>query len=591
MATHEAFSLDLAVPVDAVLAALDPTTNPKTFADVTTFTASDKTVSEKLRKNGASAIRTLFRKLELTPGDIDLGADPDALLTTLFNRLDTLLVAPKGSTRRNIKSRCRKALHRYLEHTGYIPSEPPEATTLPTERQKVADAFPVSTGFSPRRFISFAVQLDLEPRDVCDAIVLRYADTLADLKHPRPHCSRLITGWNRLAADPATRLEALAPLARVRQHYSASLDELSPTLRADMTAYFTARKTGRRVSIHDENPLPELKQASIAKAEQLLRQFLGLLRRDGVDISELKSLTDVVTLDNVQAVTFAELDRTDDTPSSQLRNMLSTVSAIARHWTKMPTHDLDKLTAWLADHTPTYEGMVAKNRTRLLMLKDRRHRKAVLELPARLFDLARRDRSERGAYLPQYGVAIELLLQTAMRIGNLTRLRFGSEVIPTGIGRASKVFIVVEAADIKNKEPIRVELPHDAAQMLLEYQQDFLPRLRHSNAGALFPGSAGGCKGTGTLGSQITNVIKEHTGLDINPHLFRAIAVFIYRLHHPGDMITMQRILGDRQLATILKHYAFLDQMDARSQHQETVVAERRLLGVAPIACKPGRPQ
>ena len=175
-----------------------------------------------------------------------------------------------------------------------------------------------------------------------------------------------------------------------------------------------------------------------------------------------------------------------------------------------------------------------------------------------------------------------------LRVGGL---RFGSEVLPTSIGRTGKVFILVDAADVKNREPIRVELPHDAAEMLLEYREDFLPRLRYSNGVALFPGSAGGCKGTGTLGSQITNVIKEHTGLDINPHLFRAIAVFIYRLHHPGDTFTMLRILGDRQLATILKHYVFLDQMDARSQHQETVMAKRQALSVVPIVRKPGLPR
>ena len=308
---------------------------------------------------------------------------------------------------------------------------------------------------------------------------------------------------------------------------------------------------------------------------------LGLLCPEGGRDFGLKSLADVVTLDNVQIVTLLNWIAQTTSCRAGCRNMLTTVTAIARHWTKMPAHHLDKLTVWLADHTPTYEGMVARNRARLLMLKDRRHRKAFLELPFRLMDLARRDKTERGAYMAQYAVAIELLLQTAMRISNLTRLRLGSEVLPTGIGSTSKVFILVDSADVKNSEPIRVELPLNSARMLLKYQSDYLPRLRHSDGVALFPGSAGGSKGPGSLGRQITCVIKEHTGLDINPHLFRAIAVFIYRLHHRGDMITMQRVLGDRQLAVIMKHYAFLDEIEAREAHQETIAAERRRLGGA----------
>ena len=81
-------------------------------------------------------------------------------------------------------------------------------------------------------------------------------------------------------------------------------------------------------------------------------------------------------------------------------------------------------------------------------------------------------------------------------------------------------------------------------------------------------------------------MIKEHTGLYINPHLFRAIAVFIYRPHHRGDMTNMQRVLGDRQLAVIMKHYAFLDEIDARSQYQETVTSDRNQLGVGAIVRK-----
>src|SRR4051812_33331749 len=114
MTKHEAFSADLAVPVETIIVGSAPAGNANTFADVVTFTAKDKTVSEKLRKDAASAFRTLFKKINLTPADAELGADPDAALTALFNPLDTLPVAPKGPTRRNIKSRCRKALHRYL---------------------------------------------------------------------------------------------------------------------------------------------------------------------------------------------------------------------------------------------------------------------------------------------------------------------------------------------------------------------------------------------------------------------------------------------------------------------------------------------
>lgn len=168
-----------------------------------------------------------------------------------------------------------------------------------------------------------------------------------------------------------------------------------------------------------------------------------------------------------------------------------------------------------------------------------------------------------------------------MRISNLAELRFDLQIIQTGIGKTSKVFVLVDADDVKNNEPIGVELPHEAAKMLRTYREKYLPRLRYPDATALFPGRNGKTKGPGSLGMQLSAVIKEHTGLLINPHLFRAIAVFIYLRHHPGDMATVQRVLGDRQLAVVMKHYAFLDEIAARSAHQETIAAERRSLGGA----------
>ena len=553
---------------------------PLTLGGLLAATSVDLSITRKQLDNELSALRRLASTLGRDPSTVELSGDPSQF-EHLLRRLASAPRPITGRTRRNICSRCRSAFRRFVKVHGILPPPVPVSLPWPTAWQDVANAFPPSTGFSPKRFITFAVENHWEPSDVRDAIVERYATTLADLKHPRPHLSRLIADWNTVAAEPAKALSKLAPLPSIRQPYSPSLDELSPELCADMHAYFNARKVRRRASIHDTSPLPDLEQTSIDKAGRLLRQFLGLLRRQGTDISVFKRLADVVTLDHVEAVTDAELDRTDDVPSSQLRNMLTTVSAMARHWTGMPEEDFDRLVAWVADHTPAYHGMTSGNRDRLLMLKDARHRKALLDLPSRLMDIADRTNGERGAYVAQYAVAIELLLQTAMRISNLAKLRFGSQIIQTGIGKTSKIFVLIDAADVKNDEPIRVELPHEAAKMLRTYQQKYLPRLRYSNATALFPGRNGQTKGPGSLGMQLSTVIKEHTGLVINPHLFRAIAVFIYRRYHPGDMATMQRVLGDRQLAVVMKHYAFLDEIEARSAHQETIAAERRSLGGA----------
>ena len=244
----------------------------------------------------------------------------------------------------------------------------------------------------------------------------------------------------------------------------------------------------------------------------------------------------------------------------------------------MPDEDIGQTGAWINDHHHGYDGMVARNQARLLMLKDPKHRAALLGLPKQLMELARRSDSERGAYLAQRAVAIELLLQTVLRIGNIAALRFGQHVVDTTVGKSGCLFVMLKANEIKNRQKYQTELGVEAAAMLRLYRDAYLPRLRNGGDGFLFPGN-GGAKGSITLGHQISETIREHTGLQIHPHLFRGIAVYLYLKHHPDGYIKLKSILGDRQLSTIIRHYSFLDQIEVRQDYQDTIAAERQLLG------------
>ena len=194
------------------------------------------------------------------------------------------------------------------------------------------------------------------------------------------------------------------------------------------------------------------------------------------------------------------------------------------------------------------------------MLKDARHRKALLDLPSRLMDIADRTNGERGAYVAQYAVAIELLLQTAMRISNLAKLRFGSQIIQTGIGKTSKIFVLIDAADVKNDEPIRFQLPHEAAKMLRHLSREVpaapalfqcnraLSRQERPDQRSRIARNAAEHGDQGAHGPRHQSApVPSHRGLSI------------YSSVSSGDMATMQRVLGDRQLAVVMKHYAFLD--------------------------------
>ena len=228
----------------------------------------------------------MFKKLGLQPVEVALGDDPDKTLTRLFERLDTAPVAPTGRNRRNIKSRCRKALHRYLTHIGYVPPDPIQPPPLPPDWQCVRDALPNPTGFSPKRFIDFAVAQNVLPQQVDEQFLEAFAATLGDMKHPKRHLAMLIKCWNSiLGPDSFGYMSFLPEPERSDRSYAVRDEELSADMQADIAAYFAARRPGtiRRSGDRERRAKP-YKASSADKALRMLRQFLGALRQGGIDV-------------------------------------------------------------------------------------------------------------------------------------------------------------------------------------------------------------------------------------------------------------------------------------------------------------------
>jgi hypothetical protein len=94
---------------------------------------------------------------------------------------------------------------------------------------------------------------------------------------------------------------------------------------------------------------------------------------------------------------------------------------------------------------------------------------ALLRLPHTLIDLAARNpRLHAGALQAKTAVATEILLMTALRIGNLARLDLERNLVR--LGRGNEVHIVIEPEDVKNREPLDFPL-------IERYLREFRPRL------------------------------------------------------------------------------------------------------------------
>ena len=191
-------------------------------------------------------------------------------------------------------------------------------------------------------------------------------------------------------------------------------------------------------------------------------------------------------------------------------------------------------------------GLNAKNRSRLRALDDPRTVLALLQLSAKLMALADRERHPlRAARLAQTAVAIEILLMAPIRISNLSTLDVERHLIrPNRTGNA--LHIVIEGNEVKNREPLEYPLPTDVVELIERYLSQFRPALAPAGSTALFPGGSQGYKHGNSLRVQIAKAVFTHTGMRVNPHLFRHIGAKLYLDANPGSYEVMRRVLGHR---------------------------------------------
>ena len=112
--------------------------------------------------------------------------------------------------------------------------------------------------------------------------------------------------------------------------------------------------------------------------------------------------------------------------------------------------------------------MTEKNRERLRPFDDDQNVFRYLNFPRdQLRDLRRQDRGDRrDACKVQIALAVELLIVTLLRIGNIARINLDRNLSWTRGARRGLVHLVIPAEETKTGEPLEFELPGETAEFL-----------------------------------------------------------------------------------------------------------------------------
>ncbi len=203
--------------------------------------------------------------------------------------------------------------------------------------------------------------------------------------------------------------------------------------------------------------------------------------------------------------------------------------------------------------------MVDKNRTRLRQFDNPANVVALVTLPRRVLDdLARHDAGNRGSALrAMLAIAVELLIVAPARVDNLAGLRLDRHLVRTRVGAARTLHLVIPAEETKNGAPYELELPGQTEVLLTRYLSRYHSRVSPDVASPwLFPNAAGKRRSTVSLARSACRFVLRETGIQMNVHLFRHLAVKLHLEAHPEDIETARRLLGHKSVTTTLRSYA-----------------------------------
>ena len=320
------------------------------------------------------------------------------------------------------------------------------------------------------------------------------------------------------------------------------------------------------------------KASTIDGHEKQLRRFASAMVRVGRPAAEIVALPSLYDQPWFEEAIQSEHDRLGG-PCPSLQELASTLLVIARNYLDLPEKRVEEIARIKRRLKCRVRGFTEKNRERLRQFRDPRNQAAFLFFGDHLLKLVPKATSPRkAALLVQTALIHEILLVAPMRMENLTTLHIHRNLRFSGPGRKGKIVIVIQGSDVKNGVDLEFELPTPTAELLRRYLDRYRPLLLNGvDADWLFPGNRPELqKHQVTLSGQLCKSLKRHTGLVVNPHLYRHIAAYFYLEAHPNDYETVRRLLGHKSIEMTMMFYADLDRVMASRRYAEHIL-ERRL--------------
>jgi Phage integrase family len=386
-----------------------------------------------------------------------------------------------------------------------------------------------------------------------------------------------------------------------RKWFSLRLLDLPPSLADDINSWQMRRNvqavsdrgrpSGERRVAGTRRRRRPIRPSSAQSYLGLLLSFITMEVRTSIPLDGLRTLADVVDLDNVDRGLAAYEKHFGGIKHRHLGQVMRVLCIIAGHWVRVGDDHLEELRAWTTEvSSDAIYTMSERTKEAIRALHDPRLLARLLTAPEWVFNgiVSRSWLRHHDAVQAQAAFATQIILNAPVRIHNASRVHLDLNIRWIGVGKDQRVLIEFSAESVKNNIDLSYQLSSDTIRLLDLYLARVRPKLlRDPSNRWLFPGEGGGPKGSGLLSSQIAAFTEQHVGVRLTAHRLRPAAGFIHLRRSGNDTMTVQRLLGHKDLKTTEKYYISFSQDQATHAYDQSLRLTRDEL--APLLDTPVR--
>jgi integrase len=223
-------------------------------------------------------------------------------------------------------------------------------------------------------------------------------------------------------------------------------------------------------------------------------------------------------------------------------------------------------------------GICPRNRHRMRAMIEPHNRALLLHLPDELVRQAgKTTKRDVKLRLLTSAIALEILFVCPLRISNLLGIRLDQHLRRAVGPKRIITHIILEPSEVKNNVAIEWPIPKGTADRLEVWLKARQALGDDSGGGWLFPGEKGQHRCISSMRTILSNEIGRIVGIEVNPHLLRHFAAWLFLKHNPGQYEPVRRILGHRSITTTMMAYTGLEADTAARRLDDVVIRERQV--------------